>query len=74
MQPLDDEVLVLDRRNERLHRLNSISADVLERCAGLHTADEIAQQLQQIYEAPPTRIGEDVRALLVRMRALEIVR
>ncbi|MEZ4416356.1 MAG: PqqD family protein [Gemmatimonadota bacterium] len=72
-QAIDDEVLVLDRAHERLHRLNEVAAEILLRCDGTATTDEIARAIAADFDAPAAQVTGDVERTIVRMRALELV-
>jgi pyrroloquinoline quinone biosynthesis protein D len=60
---------------ERALRLNGPSLEIVERCDGTHTVQEIINQLQQIYsKAEPKKVETDILgylALLHDQRALD---
>jgi pyrroloquinoline quinone biosynthesis protein D len=60
---------------ERALRLNGPSLEIVERCDGKHTVQQIVSELQQIYsKAQPQRVEEDILgylALLQKERALD---
>lgn len=60
---------------ERALRLNGPSLEIVERCDGKHTVQQIVSDLQQIYsKAPPQKVEEDILgylALLQKERALD---
>lgn len=60
---------------ERALRLNGPSLEIVERCDGKHTVQQIVSQLQQIYsKAQPQKVEEDILGYLVllqRERALD---
>jgi pyrroloquinoline quinone biosynthesis protein D len=60
---------------ERALRLNGPSLEIVERCDGKHTVQQIVSELQQIYsKAQPQKVEEDILgylALLQKERALD---
>ncbi len=60
---------------ERALRLNGPSLEIVERCDGKHTVQQIISELQQIYsKAQPQKVEEDILgylALLQKERALD---
>jgi pyrroloquinoline quinone biosynthesis protein D len=60
---------------ERALRLNGPSLEIVERCDGKHSVQQIVSELQQIYsKAQPIKVEEDILgylALLQKERALD---
>jgi pyrroloquinoline quinone biosynthesis protein D len=60
---------------ERALRLNGPSLEIVERCDGKHTVEQIISELQQIYsKAEPGKVATDILgylALLHDQRALD---
>jgi pyrroloquinoline quinone biosynthesis protein D len=60
---------------ERALRLNGPSLEIVQRCDGAHTVQQIVQELQQIYsKADPQKVESDILgylALLHDQRALD---
>jgi pyrroloquinoline quinone biosynthesis protein D len=60
---------------ERALRLNGPSLEIVQRCDGKHTVQQIVSELQQIYsKAQPRKVEEDILgylALLQKERALD---
>jgi coenzyme PQQ biosynthesis protein PqqD len=60
---------------ERALRLNGPSLEIVERCDGRHTVQQIISELQKIYsKAEPERVEKDILgylALLQEQQALE---
>jgi len=60
---------------ERALRLNGPSLEIVERCDGKHTVQQIITELQQIYsKAEPKKIETDILDYLARLndqRALD---
>jgi len=62
---------------ERALRLNGPSLEIVTRCDGKHTVQQIVSELQQIYsKAQPQKVEEDILgylALLQKERALDFI-
>ena len=62
---------------ERALRLNGPSLQIIERCDGKHTVQEIISELQRLYsKAEPQKVEKDILgylALLYDQRALDFV-
>jgi pyrroloquinoline quinone biosynthesis protein D len=60
---------------ERALRLNGPSLEIIERCDGRHTVEQIIGELQQIYsKAEPRKVAEDILGYIARLhdqRALD---
>ena len=60
---------------ERVLRLNGPSLEIVERCDGQHTVEQIVRELQRIYsKAEPQKVEKDILgylALLQERRALD---
>jgi len=60
---------------ERALRLNGPSLEIVQRCDGAHTVQEIVQELQQIYsKAEPKKVESDILGYLTLLhdqRALD---
>jgi pyrroloquinoline quinone biosynthesis protein D len=62
---------------ERALRLNGPSLEIVERCDGKHTVQEIIAELQKLYsKAEPQKVEQDILGYLARLhdqRALDFV-
>ena len=62
---------------ERALRLNGPSLEIVERCDGKHTVQQIISEMQQIYsKAEPKRVEADILGyltLLHNQRAIDFV-
>lgn len=60
---------------ERALRLNGPSLEIVERCDGTHSVQQIVTELQQLYsKADPTKVEQDILGylqLLLKERALD---
>jgi hypothetical protein len=63
----DGSGLVFDPRDERAYSLTASAAIVWQICDGAHTADEMAEELLAVYDAPSEMVVRDVRILLARL-------
>ncbi len=73
MQIVDDEAILLDRANERVHQLNGVATFILQCCDGERTEDEIARDVLNRYDVPDETGGTETTALLAQMRTLAIL-
>jgi pyrroloquinoline quinone biosynthesis protein D len=56
---------------ERALRLNGPSLEIVERCDGKHTVQQIITELQQLYsKAEPAKVEQDILGYLARTAAL----
>lgn len=72
-QTVGEEVILLDRDNERVHQLNDVGAFILSCCDGTRTRDAIVAEVVRRFDVSHAVAAADVGDLLSRMRALEIV-
>ena len=60
---------------ERALRLNGPSLEIVERCDGIHSVEQIVTELHQLYsKADPAKVEQDILGylqLLLKERALE---
>jgi pyrroloquinoline quinone biosynthesis protein D len=55
---------------ERALRLNGPSLEIIERCDGQHTVEQIIAELQKIYaKAQPKKVEADILGYLARLQA-----
>ena len=73
MQVVDNEAILLDRANERVHQLNSVATFILQCCDGQRTEDDIAREVLDRYDVQHETAGTDATALLAQMRTLAIL-
>ncbi len=54
---------------ERALRLNGPSLEIVERCDGIHTVQEIVADLQKLYsKAEPQKVEQDILGYLERLQ------
>ena len=56
---------------ERVFKADAIAAEIVKRCTGEATVDEIVDDLAKTFNAPRERIMTDVTAMLTRTRRQE---
>lgn len=62
VREVNGELLVLDRRQERIHKFNHSAALIFECCDGRHTVDQIVDRVADTYGAPVDVARRDVAA------------
>jgi hypothetical protein len=72
-QRVDQESILLDTENERVHQLNELGTFILDRCDGTRTVAGIVSDIVVRYEVPEAVATRDTIDLLDRMKALQIV-
>jgi Coenzyme PQQ synthesis protein D (PqqD) len=70
---LGDEVVILDRRCERIHQLNRTAAAIWVRCDGQHAVTRIARELAETFEVDAARAEADVAATLGELATLGLL-
>jgi len=73
-QEADDELILLDKRNQRVHQVDRVGASILRYCDGTHTVADIVQLLLQEFEVGPKQLSADVANFLHRLKTLELLK
>ncbi len=73
-QETDDEVILLDKENQRVHQLNRVGATILRYCDGTHGVADIVKHLLQEFEVGPKRLSADVVDLLQKLKTLGVLK
>lgn len=60
----DGELLVLDRRREKIHKFNHSAAFIFECCDGHHVLAQIIDRVAERYGAPVDAVREDVTSIV----------
>jgi coenzyme PQQ synthesis protein D (PqqD) len=60
----ENEAVVYDPRNDRVHQLNASAALVFGLCDGTATVKETAAELAEAFGRPPKEIEPDVRSVV----------
>jgi hypothetical protein len=72
-QVVGDELLLLERSDGRLHRLNATAAWIYERCDG-NTSEAIAAELASRYEVDESVALRDVEDIAMQLARLGLIR
>jgi len=73
MQVMDDEAILLDKTNERVHQLNEMAAFILHRCDGIRSEHDIVATVVEHYEVSEGTARSHTLELLDRMKVLSIL-
>lgn len=60
LQEVDDEILILDRRDNKIHQLNSTAAFIWKKCDGSKSIEYIINSLVDAFEITPEQAASDV--------------
>lgn len=70
---VEGEIVVLDRREELIHQLNPTASYIWELCDGVHTPDEISNELCQAFHIDFSIAQRDVRATVEKLRQAKLL-
>jgi hypothetical protein len=70
---VDNELVILDRREDRIHQLNEAAGKVWDLCDGQHTPTQITESLVTLYEIPYATAEQDVLQTLENFAALGLL-
>jgi hypothetical protein len=73
IRSVEGEVLVLDRRKERIHQLNVTAAYIWERCDGRHSVVEIAKGLAARFNVDFGTVSGDVAGAVRELEGLGLL-
>ena len=73
LREIGDQVLVHDRRSEKVHVINVTAAEVLRACDGVTPMQTLVERLASRGNVDPARVAGDVREICERFRALQIL-
>ena len=72
-QPVGHDLLILDKRNSRIHRLNQTASAIWRNIeAGIDT-DGIVQEIVERFDVSPEAALADVQGILHEFRALDLL-
>jgi Coenzyme PQQ synthesis protein D (PqqD) len=57
---IDNEVVILDRANGNIHRLNATASAIWNLCDGRNTPEEISRQVAASFQLTPADVLPDV--------------
>lgn len=70
VESVGQELVILDRENEKVHRLNRTASFVWRCCDGTRVVSAIAGELARAFEVEPERAGSDTARLLEELLEL----
>ena len=70
---VDDEVVILNRQAEQVHRLNVTASYIWDLCDGTNTPDQIAAQLAEGFNLTTDQVQADVHTALAQLRELGLL-
>ncbi len=73
VQKVEDEAILLDAENRRVHQLDKVGARILDCCNGRRSVDDIIRHLLQKYDVSEDVLAVDVTKLLGRMKSLKVL-
>ena len=73
MRSVEGDVVVLDRRDEKIHQLNATAAFIWERCDGRHSVGEIAKGLAAHFDADSGLVKGDVAGAVLKLQDLGLL-
>ena len=74
IRELDDEKVVYDRENGRVHFMNQTATFILDLCDGKHSREEIIEGLLDSFDVERKQAEEDVDSTLKDMADKQILR
>lgn len=69
MRLVDGELVVLDRRQERIHHFNKTAGFIFRQCEGRSNMSEIARRTAEAFDADVSSVAPHVESTLNLMRA-----
>jgi hypothetical protein len=69
----DDEILVLDETEGRIHQLNQTAAFIWRRCEDLSSPEEIARALSEAFDVREDEALRDVAQTLSKLTSLNLL-
>ena len=73
VRSVEGDVVVLDRREEKIHQLNATAAFIWERCDGRHSVDDIARGLATHFDADFGLVKGDVAGVVLKLQDLGLL-
>ena len=71
---LGEEFLAYDREHNRVHVLNATARDILMRCDGQSSLQQLADQIAEVYEVDVAKASDDLHATIEQFAALGLIR
>ena len=73
VRSVEGDVVVLDRRDEKIHQLNATAAFIWECCDGRHSVVDIAQRLATQFKVDLGVVKGDVAGAVLKLRDLGLL-
>lgn len=73
LQPVGDELLVLDLQADVIHQLNATASWIFEQCDGHTSIEMLVDDLAGAYQLERSRIEADVRDTLAHLHSLSLI-
>lgn len=70
---VDGQILILDRRHDDVHQLNTSASYVWQCCTGQMSAEEIAMSMAQNFSIDQKDAERDVADLISQLTALDLL-
>jgi PqqD family protein of HPr-rel-A system len=67
VRTLGDEKVIYDKKNGRVHFMNSTATFILDLCDGTHSQEELVERLLERYEVSRKEAEKDVKRILKDM-------
>ena len=71
---VNDDFLIVDQNNGKIHQLNISAAFIWEQCDGKNAIGEIAEKTFEKFEIDPDKAREDVHSTLEKLTGLNLIK
>jgi hypothetical protein len=73
VQHVDDEILVLDLRSERIHQLNATAAWIFTQCNGKNSIESITRDFAEYFSLDPETAASDVASTIEQLNQVMVI-
>ena len=73
LQSVDDEMLILDITQDKIHQLNPTACFIWSKCDGNHSEAELANFLVEQYDVNIETAADDISKVLKELRSLVLI-
>ncbi len=70
---IDNELLVVDQENDKIHQFNRSAAFIWDHCDGQNSVNDIIKVTLDKFEANEVQVSEDVTAILENLISLNLI-
>ncbi len=70
---VDDELLIVDQENNKIHQLNSSAAFIWSQCDGNNSVEDIVMKTCAKFDIDEDQIGMDVNSTLENLIELNLI-